>query len=53
MISEVKRFLSSYQIDGTVRAIFLQSTKGDIFSKGTDYASNKIKKSLGSKPIIS
>ena len=33
-----KRFLQSYDIDSSVRAVFLENAKeGAVFSKGTDF----------------
>ncbi|KRW99846.1 hypothetical protein PPERSA_10965 [Pseudocohnilembus persalinus] len=39
MISELKRFLASYELDPTIRAIQLQGEQGQILSQGTDFTS--------------
>ncbi|EGR29154.1 hypothetical protein IMG5_162090 [Ichthyophthirius multifiliis] len=38
MISEIHRFLESYDVDSSVRAVFLEGSKeGESFSRGTDF----------------
>lgn len=38
MMQEITRFLESYEIDSSIRAVFLENSKeGGVFSKGTDF----------------
>lgn len=38
MIKEVTRFLDSYEIDSSIRAVLLENSKeGGVFSRGTDF----------------
>ncbi|KAL4497195.1 hypothetical protein ABPG72_019515 [Tetrahymena utriculariae] len=38
MIKEITRFLESYEIDSSIRAVFLENSKeAGVFSKGTDF----------------
>lgn len=37
MIKELKRFIQSYELDESIRMIYMKSSREEVFSKGTDF----------------